>query len=360
MGLSYKFFMLGEVNYWDRVTYMKDFLKIFFLSLSCFLLAFLFGSYVSIQEKGINTKIGEKNIIDRKQDENDNKKNREAENENEENVQKENINSLEIGVKNSDRINIILLGMEDVRSDTIVFISIDPEQNNVDLISIPRDTYLHRKGYDRAEERKINCVYGQHGTDGVKKAVEYVLAGIPVDYYIMVDYAGVEKIVDSVGGVEVTVPFPMKYKDPTAEPPLNINISQGKQILDGKKAIQFLRYRKGNGGKSGYKNGDIGRIKAQQEFMKSFINKSLSYKLPFVIKACFDYVKTDIPLKEAVTIGKIVFKMKTEDFTFNTLAGTGDYKEVNGKTLSYFIQDEEATKEMLEKIYGVTKEAFSK
>mgnify|MGYP000984422194 CR=1 FL=1 len=73
---------------------MKDFLKIFFLSLSCFLLAFLFGSYVSIQEKGINTKIGEKNIIDRKQDENDNKKDRGAENENEENVQKENINSL--------------------------------------------------------------------------------------------------------------------------------------------------------------------------------------------------------------------------------------------------------------------------
>ncbi len=100
------------------------------------------------------------------------------------------------------------------------------------------------------------------------------------------DYRGVESIVDSLGGIEVVVPFHMVYKDPptATPPPLYINIPEGKQILDGKQSLNFLRYRKGNKGKSGYIDGDLGRIKSQQEFLKSFIDKTLSHKLPIVVK----------------------------------------------------------------------------
>ena len=68
------------------------------------------------------------------------------------------------------------------------------------------------------------------------------------------------------------VPFHMKYKDPTSNPPLDIDIRPGRQILDGEKALDFIRYRKGNN-KMGYVDGDLGRIRAQQEFLKAFLSK---------------------------------------------------------------------------------------
>ena len=84
-------------------------------------------------------------------------------------------NSLEEAFKNSNRINALIVGLEDVRTDTIIFASFHPENKNIDLISIPRDTYIHRKGYNQGEQRKINAIYGSHGISGVKKAVSHVL-----------------------------------------------------------------------------------------------------------------------------------------------------------------------------------------
>ena len=51
--------------------------------------------------------------------------------------------------------------MEDIRTDTIIFASFDPDTKKVNVISIPRDTYIHRKGYNIGEQRKINAIYGE-------------------------------------------------------------------------------------------------------------------------------------------------------------------------------------------------------
>lgn len=64
-------------------------------------------------------------------------------------------------------------------------------------------------------------------------------------------------------GVEVDVPFHMEYTDIYDDPPLYIDIPQGRQLLDGEEALKFLRYRKG------YDNQDLGRIEAQQQFIRS-------------------------------------------------------------------------------------------
>ncbi|NMB28148.1 MAG: LytR family transcriptional regulator [Tissierellia bacterium] len=261
--------------------------------------------------------------------------------------------SLEEAFKDSSRINVILLGMEEVRTDTIMFVSFDPGHKKVDVISIPRDTYIHRKGYDHAEQRKINAIYGDHGIEGLKKAVSYILEGVPVHHYILMDYDGVANVIDYIGGVEVMVPFHMKYRDPTSKPPLNIDIKEGKQVLDGKKSLDFLRYRKGNNNKEGYIDGDLGRIKAQQQFIQSFVNKVLSYRLPVVIKKGFDYVKTDIKLMEGLAYSKDALGIKEEDFSFITLPGEGKFKRFNGILLSYFTYDSFKTKKVLESIYRV-------
>lgn len=266
---------------------------------------------------------------------------------------KEKFTSLKEAIEKSDRLNLVILGMEDIRTDVIIFVSVDLNNKVVNGISIPRDTYIHRKGFDGAEQRKINAIYGDHGIRGIKKALSHILEGAPIHHYVMVDYEGVVNMVDAIGGVEVVVPFTMRYTDPTADPPLNIYIEEGKQTLNGEKALDFLRYRKGNNSKEGYIDGDLGRIKAQQQFIQSFVKKALSYRLPIVVKKGFECVKTDIRLSDALSYATKAIGIKYEDFTIVTLPGSGEFKSFGGKLLSYFIYDPFKTKELLEDIYNV-------
>ena len=147
----------------------------------------------------------------------------------------------------------------------------------------------------------------------------------------------------------------MVYRDPTAKPPLYINIPEGKQVLNGKQSLNFLRYRKGNKGKSGYIDGDLGRIKAQQEFLKSFTAKALSYKLPLLVKKAFDHIETDIKLLDGINYATKAIGIKTEDLNFQILSGESEYRRINGKLLSYYIPNSLEIKKTLETLYKVKK-----
>src|SRR5690554_2085874 len=103
-------------------------------------------------------------------------------------------------IEKSKRLNIVLLGMEGPRTDTIILASFDPVSKNVDLISIPRDTYFHSEGYNHPEQKKINAVYGRSGVNGTMSVVSHILGKIPIHGYIQVTYEGIENIVDSLGG----------------------------------------------------------------------------------------------------------------------------------------------------------------
>lgn len=314
---------------------MKTFLKIFIVSLVFFIVAFFLGTQAYIKENNSNL---EENI-----------------NNNGLKVPNTNIQdtseylTLAEAFEKSPRINFLILGMEDVRSDTIILASANPQSKKVNLISIPRDTYIHRKGYDRGEQRKINSVYHDHGIEGVEEILSYILVDIPIHHYIILDYEGVKEMVDLVGGVEVDVPFHMKYSDPHAKPPLSIDIPKGKQVLDGKKALEFIRYRKG------YIDGDLGRIKAQQQFLKSFGSKAASNLFSLIPKA-FKYVDTDMGLLQAASYGKIFSGVKDEDISFLTLPGIDEFRKIEGKNFSYYIYDEEGIIEKLEDIYNVKKQ----
>jgi len=192
-------------------------------------------------------------------------------------------------IEKEARINFLVLGVEkDPRTDSIFFISFNLDKKNLNVISIPRDTYYWDKGYDHPGQRKINAKYARNIRFGKEKAARATIKAvedildIPIDYYVLVSYEGVEDIVDTIGGVEVDVPFNMRYKDPTDKPPLKIYISKGNQVLNGEQAVKFLRWRKNNNG-IGYPEGDLGRIEAQQNFIKSALKKSIGPKLPFLL-----------------------------------------------------------------------------
>lgn len=328
---------------------MKTFFKIFIVSFLFFVIAFSIGSQSYLKENDIKLEnnIGfgfyenidiEKKILSKLET-----KPKEP----------QVFSSLEEALEKSSRVNFLILGMEDVRSDTILLASFCPDTKKIDVLSIPRDTYIHRKGFDRGEDRKINAVYKDHGVEGVKKTVSHILEGIPIHHHIILDYEGVEKIVDIVGGVEVEVPFHMRYRDPTAKPPLNINIPPGKQTLDGKKALEFIRYRKGTNG-GGYRDGDLGRINAQQKFLKSFAAKASGNMLSVIMEG-FKHIRTDINLFEGLKYGRNALGISVDDINFVTLPGDGDLRKIDKRILSYFIYNPKESKSLLEQLYNVKK-----
>lgn len=315
---------------------MKKFIKVFIISIICFSIAILLGSYSYVKKQDIKLEynIGGSLYSNKPKETIDYK-------------------DLDEAIQKSKITNFLILGMEDVRTDTIILASFCPDSRKVDLINIPRDTYIHRKGYDDPTQRKINSIYQDHGVEGVKKTISYILEDIPIDHYIILDYKGVEEIINKLGGIEVDVPFHMQYEDPTAKPPLSIDIKPGKQLLDGKDSLKFLRYRKGKD--NSYIDGDLGRIKAQQDFITSFIDKSSENILTVITKG-FSHVRTDISLIDSISYGRKAIGMTKEDFRFHTLPGKSEFKKVNKKVLSYYTYNKSGILEMIERVYNIKKQ----
>lgn len=194
-------------------------------------------------------------------------------------------------------VNILLLGLDrdKTRCDVIMLLNFDPSDSTLNILSIARDTRV----FSGRTYRKINSLYSRGGEKRVAREVSRI-TGLPVHYYITADFKGFRNIIDTLGGVEFDVPFRMNYDDPTQN--LHIHLKKGLQQLDGKKAEQLVRYRKGNYRGQGYNEGDIGRIKMQQDFMKALIDQKLN--LRYISKAddifaiLQDYVKTNITISD--------------------------------------------------------------
>ncbi len=262
----------------------------------------------------------------------------------------ENLTPIESAKQNSSRINVLLIGKEDTRTDTIMIVSYDKDNKEADILSIPRDTYYERDGFTNPQQKKINAVYQTEGIAGLTIAVENVI-GIPIHNYVSVDYNAVVSIVDLLGGVEVYVPMDMYYYDPYDTPPLEININEGTQILMGEDALKLLRFRQNSDG-TGYPSGDIGRIETQQMFINEAIKKAMGFKLPAVIEEAFNHIETDFKLSELLSLATSVVGFTTDDLE---LSIPEHYtKDIDG--LSYVIINEEEIEKYVYDLYGVLNE----
>jgi LCP family protein required for cell wall assembly len=248
---------------------------------------------------------------------------------------------------NTERLNILLLGVNGNLTDTIMLGSYNMKDQKADIISIPRDTYYERPEAKTAAQKKINAIYGAKGVDGVAAAVQDILGGIPINYYAVVDFDGVAEIVDVMGGVTVNIPIDMNYDDPYAKPPLHIRFKKGEQRLNGEDAVKFLRFRKTNGG-GGYPDQDIGRTAAQREFMKAAFKQAIGFNLPSVVKTVMENVESDLTIG---TAGKLALKaagLDAADIKGHYLEGESGTR--NGA--SYWFFDEAAAAAMIDGIYN--------
>lgn len=241
------------------------------------------------------------------------------------------------------RVNILVIGVANGLADSIMLASFNPGNKDVQIYSIPRDTYYERKGSSGTANKKINASFGKGKADGVAKSVEG-LTGVPIHYYVQIDYDAVESIVNAIGGIKVQIPQNMNYDDPAGN--LNIHYEEGQVVEAGSDIVKVLRWRKNNKG-GGYSEGDLGRIKMQQEVVKLGIQKVIKGNL------VFNFMKLQGPIQENVktnmTPKQMMFyitkasSVKSENIIQQTLPGTT--KNIN--KLSFYVVDKEKMQVML-------------
>ena len=244
--------------------------------------------------------------------------------------------------QSKDRVNVLLLGVNQGMTDVIMVGSYDMENQYVNIISIPRDTFYYRPGWEaNYAGNKINAIYHSEGIVPLAEAVSDLLYGMPIHYYAIVEYEDIRKVMDVIGGVEVDVPFDMIYDDPTDTPPLHIRIYAGTQTIDSSNVMEYLRYRKG------YRNGDIGRIQVHQEFVKKVLKECLKAgNILDVAKVAIENVESDITYNMAISVATKAVKLPSGNINSYILPGTDGMMQ----GFSFWLPDENGVQTMLEEI----------
>lgn len=216
------------------------------------------------------------------------------------------------------------------RSDTIMLAFLDMNVPTVRLLSIPRDTRVQIPGYGY---EKINHAHVYGGVELVKETVNQFL-GTDLEYYVEVDFNGFARIVDLLGGVEMEVPRRMYYS------PEGINLYPGVQVLDGNKALQFVRYRSDGG--------DLVRVERQQLFLKELARTALAnrnlWTAARIAQATTEMVETDLRMTQILYLATSMLKMDVDSVRTNTIPGESKFQD----GLWYVIVDREAAREMVE------------
>lgn len=243
-------------------------------------------------------------------------------------------------LKEQGRFNILVMGEDNVegsrRSDTVLFVTIDINDNNMRVIALPRDT---RVEIPQHGHQKLNHAYAYGGPDLTKTTVERYF-NQPILYYLVVDFDSFPPLIDALGGVEIEVQKRMKYVDRAGG--LDIDIQPGLQRMDGKAALSFVRFRKDA-------LGDIGRVQRQQQFMKALLKQVYDprniIRVSDIVKETMKLIRTDMPLTLAVQLGGFISnEIGRERIFFSTLTG----KPATINKLSYWLGDVQGATAFLE------------
>ena len=254
-----------------------------------------------------------------------------------------------LSAKDNERINIMLMGVderkEDVgRSDTLMVASLDTNEDKISLLSIPRDTRvkIKRHGYD-----KINAAYAYGGESLSQSTVENFL-GIDIDHYVIVSTESFAKMIDAIGGVDIDVEKRMFYEDPWDDNGgLVIDLKPGLQHMNGETAITYVRYRD--------EEGDAGRVRRQQNFMRACLDKLSSPKivmnLPEILSEARKAVKTDLSVGEMIEIATALKNSEENHDGLKTGIVPGHWLYING--VSYLVPDIERLEEVVTDNLGI-------
>ncbi|MBI2252513.1 MAG: LCP family protein [Armatimonadetes bacterium] len=239
-----------------------------------------------------------------------------------------------------ERINILCLGLDynytekgiifskGARTDTIFLISLEINNRNINILSVPRDIRVLISpvyGYD-----KINAAYALGEIKQAQETIKNFL-GIPIDYYVILRIKEVKSLVNALGGVEINVEKDIKYDDNWGK--LHVHLKKGFQRLNGEEAVGYCRFRYDP-------EGDWGRIRRQQQFLKALfkeIKKPVNIiHLEKFSRLSKDFLETNLSIIQIVDLARLYKNFENKNFHLTTL--TGKEETING--ISYIIPNE--------------------
>ena len=204
-----------------------------------------------------------------------------------------------------------------LRTDTILYVRL--RGSEATLVAIPRDLRYSGETPRGYFEGRINTIYERGGgAEGLRLAVANLL-GVPIEHHVILTFEAVMRLVNAVDGVEVVLPYPMKYTDRAAG--LYIDFPAGLVHLDGKDAVKYMRFRRWEGA-------DLGRLDRIKEVIGLALHKAQSPRywprLPGVASAVWDSLETNLSLSEALRLLPSLRSLTLKSATLPTLEA-GDY-----------------------------------
>ena len=247
-------------------------------------------------------------------------------------------------------VNIVVMGIDGVegtepgspdsfsgRSDTLLVVRFNPEKDQVNILSIPRDTRVEIPNYGFT---KINHANWFGGPKLVQSVVTHNFNNLELDRYLRIDTGIFREVIDAIGGLEVNVPKAMQYDDYTQQ--LHIDLQPGLQTLNGDQAEQFARFRHDE-------YGDIGRVQRQQMLLKALRQKLSSpaviTKVPQLLDLMERYVDTNLSTEELFALIGFTLHLNSDQMSLVMLPGRASEPGEFGA--SYWLPDLEAQDQIL-------------
>jgi len=266
-------------------------------------------------------------------------------------------------------LNILLLGIDDEANlpDVIMVITYDGENNAIDIISIPRDTQVVMTQIEMDMLSDAGRWFPNHGVVKMNELHAHAglalghhvlshrignILGIEFDHYVILDLDVFRDIVDAVGGIYMDIrPEGMFYNVNNAVGgTIEVALPGGRQLLDGAMAEQFVRFRQ-------YRDGDEGRIRANQEFMREFFiqvlgSEQIMSNAGILVTSFITHVQTDFGLMDALRYLGAADALNPHDIDFYTLPGQPSEFPRPGATAntSWFIVDQTAALGLMNQI----------
>ncbi len=245
--------------------------------------------------------------------------------------------------KPMESIDVLLLGVDNRnpsqfsgRSDVMMYLRIDTEKKSLKLVSLMRDTLIKMDGYS---DNKLNTAYRFGSIDLAKQTISQNF-GLAPDNYVIVNFYGMEDIIDALGGVDVNIKKKeLRHLNDCIEEVNAKNKSNksskvkkyGEQHLNGRQAVAYMRIRHTG-------DGDEERIERQQAVLSQLFKKMNNISLDNItglINMCIEYVRTDIPLPKMMEIAKAVKGMSISEL--EKFRYPNDYKTRSYKGMSVVV-----------------------
>lgn len=210
-------------------------------------------------------------------------------------------------------VTIALLGSDrrpgergSARSDALIVMRVDPVRQRVALLSLPRDLYVRIPGYGYGRVNSASTFARDDVAAGAEMTCNTLsaLLGIPIDYYIAIDFQGFIAAIDALDGVTVNVPKELyDSRFPTMDYGYaNVHFPTGPQKFDGATALVYSRIR--------HPDSDFGRIKRQQAVLAAVLGRLREHgvheqlsKLELITSSLRGFVQTDMPEARMVGLG---------------------------------------------------------